>query len=788
MDKYVILHGHFYQPPREDPWSGNISFQESASPFINWNKRINAECYAAGAASRVLDSSGKIQTIINNYQTLSWNFGPTLLTWLEKEAPNVHRRIVEADYESRDRLGYGNAVAQAYNHTILPLDRPRDVRTQVTWGLTDFRQRFGREADGMWLPECAVSNTVLDILIEMKLSYVILSPWQAEAIRKDGETWTELESKPGPTDRPFTIRRPGGEIAAFFYDPELASAISFGHLLQSREGLEGALSKALDRSGGNLVSIATDGEIYGHHEPFGDMCLAALIDRQDRNIIFTNYAAYLAANPPKEEARLRYGDDGLGSSWSCSHGVGRWMRDCGCSTGSQEGWTQKWRKPLRTAYDRLRDSADPVWMESVRKRTGLNPVEVLDEYGMVLAGKESPGDFAGRMMNGDSTPEAQNQLLEALEGAKYLQFMYTSCGWFFSELSGLEPVQNLRYAYRATELLDPDGSTGMLSQLRISLEKAISNIPEMGSGSDILDKEVIPTIDPDAIAAASFFWCNLYNLAGRTGTVAGDLQGGELTRRTVGTDDKLLQLEGEVEFLRKSTLRRYYVPYRATVDGRLFCPEISVQIREKWRTVPVSAMPKEIRLDIQETLLGRSEGKLRKCIGNQALIRLRDVKMIRELNLPLAESRRQSVELSLFYGPILTIKRLKKLPATAWPGMLEILDEILSHRKEYGMIDGTDDLESRSGRLVSRIAESLQAGSDRYMLENLVKFLEIIQNYGLNPLKPYAQNSVFALLTARFDAEDSENAEGMEEEDLISLARMMNINPERFIRKEELAD
>ena len=782
MDNYVILHGHFYQPPRENPWTGNISHQDSAAPFKDWNRRITAECYGACVSSRVLDGAGRISSIINNFRTLSWNFGPTLLSWLEKETPNVYAGILEADAESCRRLGYGNAVAQGFNHTILPLDRPVDARTQVIWGMEDFRHRFGREADGMWLPETGVNEAVLDILIEQGLSYVILSPWQAAAVRRSDGTWEELEGRPGPTNRPFFISRPGGRIAAFFYDPDLASGISFGHLLRSREGFEEALNNALKRSGGPLVSIATDGEIYGHHEPFGDMCLAALIDRQDdeSNLVFTNYAAYLAANPPTEEVRLGYGEDGRGSSWSCAHGVGRWRADCGCSTGGDEGWNQKWRKPLRQACDGLRDAAEPLWTSTVAELTGENPRDVLNRYGRVLSGGTTPSDFALHVLKGEEEPEKRTRLLEALEGAKYLQFIYTSCGWFFSELSGIEPVQNIRYAYRVTELLDPKGDAGLLTSLSAALKKSRSNISEKGSGSDILNRDAIPSVPPVARIAAAIFWRDLYSIDENAGRL-NDIDAVEVGRRTAGTDTQGLLLEGEVVFTRRSTLREYRIPYRTHVDGRLFCPRISVGSEGGWTDVPISAVHHDLRSAIQDTLLRRSEKYLRKALGNQALVRLRDIKMVKELGLPLSESRRQSVELTLHYGPRLAIRQLRKRPSAEWPPILSALDEILVHRKDLGMHEGLEDLESRAGALVSRLSEDVLDGGDAGVIEHLVVFLEIMYRHGMRPLKPYAQNAVYRLLEEHLRAESNEN-EPIREEDLRALADLMNINPERFLR------
>ncbi len=786
MKKYVILHGHFYQPPREDPWSGLIEHQDSAAPYSDWNRRITAECYAACSSSRILDSDGAILSILNNYRYLSFNFGPTLLSWMESEAPNIYQRILDADRESIERLGYGNALAQGYNHTILPLDEPKDALTQIRWGLTDFSHRFKRDADGMWLPECAVNESVIDKLINEGMKYIILSPWQAHSLRNNKGEWKALNDKPAPSDRPFYIDRPGGRIAVFFYNPDLASGISFGHLLRSREGFEEALREALNQSDTTMVSIATDGEIYGHHEPFGDMCLSALIDHlgSDSDLLFTNYAAYLDANPPVLEAKLRSGDEQRGTSWSCVHGVGRWMRDCGCSTGGEENWNQTWRSPLREAFDGLRMKAEPVWTGKVEALTGKDAREVLDSYGQVLSGAEDHRAFARRFLGEGTTSLAEQELCIMLEGAKFLQFMYTSCGWFFSELSGIEPVQNISYAYRAAELIDSEGTVKLTELLSTLLSKVQSNLSSMGNGSDLLRGMIVPKIPSEAIAASLFFWRHLYNLPGLDETRWGIWEGQGITRRVAGTEKEKLKLEGEISYIERSTLRRYQFKFRSLIDRRLFCPSIDIFIDPKWISVPIRAMPTALRMEIQKTLLNESETDLKGFLGSRAPERLLDLMIVQALNLPFGASGWQSLELSLHYGPLLILDQLERLPAENWPKLLESMDEILTHCECNGVDTNAGSLENLSGKLVSRIAGNLQLHSDRQILEQLVKFLEIIQLHGLHPLKPTVQNAVYKLLEERFHRdEDSDIVEGKcpSDEDLIDLARLVNINPKRFI-------
>ncbi len=497
MRNRLIIHGHFYQPPRENPWTGLVPHHGSAAPYENWNLRITKECYAANAASRILDPQGKIHEITNNYRSISFNFGPTLMQWLKEHAPQVHARIIDADRASRPaNAGHGNAIAQAYNHSILPLCSPEDMETQIRWGLSDFTAHFGRAAEGMWLPETAVSGQVLDALIAAGMKFVILSPWQAASYCPLGASrWKNLGGAPIPSDRAYRIDRPSGSIAAFFYNHELAQGISFEHYLRDADELYERLLELRQASRPErLVNVATDGEVYGHHEPFGDMCLAALLRRVQTGQEFqlTNYAAYLEEFPPRYLVRLKEGEEGLGTSWSCSHGVGRWFRDCGCSTGGREGWNQKWRQPLRQALLRLQAALDAVYRRRIAALASAPPRRIRNEYGAVLTGAQSPGEFAARWI--DRVPnDAGNArvLFSLLESQRMGLFMFTSCAWFFADLSGIETVQGLAYAVRAAELAQPFTEERLLEGLQADLETARSNLQREGSGADILQRRVL---------------------------------------------------------------------------------------------------------------------------------------------------------------------------------------------------------------------------------------------------------------------------------------------------------
>lgn len=507
MKNYLILHGHFYQPPREDPDSMVVPLQSSAHPYHDWNCRITKECYAANSASRILDEEGKITNIVNNYRYISFNFGPTLLDWLESKSPNVYHRIITADRESAaSNNGHGNAIAQAYNHSILPLDTHNDAELQILWGLDNFRHHFKRDAEGIWLPEAAINPDVIDTLIAYKIKFIILSPWQAEAVREEGQTtWQPLNGKPSPSQKPYNIMGKNGKIAVFFYNPELASGISFGHYLQSADRLyDKLLTYTSNNNPAYLIHTATDGEIYGHHEPFGDMCLASLIQKVNsgNNFILSNYGFYLEQFPSSGEVILKPGEESKGTSWSCPHGVSRWYKDCGCSTGGKPEWNQKWRTPLRKAFTYLSQALQTVFTTQIETITNQDSMNIIKSYSEVINNEISPLDFANRYVNPKDN-QLRIKFLSLLEGQRYRMYMFTSCGWFFSEISGLEPVQNMRYAQRVFNLYKNFLQETVRAEFLRILSEAESNIKEKGSGKDIFLS--IENNFPEGFQAALYF-------------------------------------------------------------------------------------------------------------------------------------------------------------------------------------------------------------------------------------------------------------------------------------------
>lgn len=549
MKNYLVVHGHFYQPPRENPWTGLISKQDSAIPFDNWNIKINKECYAANAASRILNSSGNITEISNNYSKMSFNFGPTLMKWIKSCAPSIYSRIIEADKISiENNNGHGNAIAQSYNHTILPLDSPDMVKTQIHWGIEDFISHFSRKPEGIWLPETAVNNNVIDELITQHIKFIILSPWQAEAVCMQGQkNWRSLHNHPIPSHKVYKIVRPKGELAVFFYDPTLASGISFDHYLQNADQLQKILSGYFnDQDSSHLVSIATDGEIYGHHEPFGDMCLAALFNKISKDFEITNYGSYLEKFPPKDLVKLKSGEDDAGTSWSCTHGVSRWHKNCGCSTGGKEGWNQEWRNALRKSLNYLKKEALSVYAVKISELGGTDPFILRNSYIEVLTEKKTAEVFLKEHFPGKNKNE-HAAALRLLEGQKYMMFMFTSCGWFFSEISGIEPVQNLKYAIRLIELYQHWTKSDLMEQLLVDLGEAKSNIPSKGTGRTIAETEVLNSSRTDAYTAAVLFISHVTQGDSRFGIFSVKEIKGDLRKNISGSNAEICIFNSELQ-------------------------------------------------------------------------------------------------------------------------------------------------------------------------------------------------------------------------------------------------
>lgn len=494
MKNYICIHGHFYQPPRENPWLETIEVQKSAAPFHDWNERIAAECYAPNHAARLLDDQGRISSLLDNYRHISFNFGPTLLSWLERKEPSTYAAILAADAASLKLYQeHGAAIAQAWGHIILPLANQRDKITQIRWGVTDFTARFSRPPEGMWLPEAAVDIESLEFMVAAGIRFTILSPFQAQRIRAISATqWHQVSNGEIDSRQPYLCRLPsGGSIAIFFYDGSLARDVAFGGLLNSGDAFAAALQASLlPEKHAQLVHIATDGESYGHHHRFGEMALARAIDiiHTDKTAQLTIYGAYLTAYPPQMEVEIQ-----PMSSWSCAHGVERWRSDCGCHIGSDPSWHQKWRTSLRAALDHLRDQLIPLF-DSFAGELFNDPWATRDAYIEVILDRSVANvkTFLERESSHKLTPREEQRGLELLEMQRHAMQMYTSCGWFFDEVSGIETVQLLTYAARAIDLARSACAIDLESGFRQMLRLVPSNLTRWGN-ADVIYEEVVMT-------------------------------------------------------------------------------------------------------------------------------------------------------------------------------------------------------------------------------------------------------------------------------------------------------
>ncbi|MFW6134789.1 MAG: DUF3536 domain-containing protein [Elusimicrobiota bacterium] len=497
-NRYICIHGHFYQPPRENPWLEDIELQDSAYPFHDWNERISEECYKTNTASRILDEEGDIASIVNNYSQINFNFGPTLLSWMKKHQPEIYKSILNADKISQEKFnGHGSAIAQVYNHLIMPLANQRDKYTQVYWGIKDFKGRFGREPEGMWLPETAVDYATLETLADLGIKYTILAPHQAAKIKKieDDTDWQEVKDGDIDFKQAYLCPLPSGKsIYIFFYNGALAHEVSFGDLLRNGEKFAEQLMSNFseDSKKQELVHIATDGETFGHHHRFGDMALSYCLHHIEKNQLarITNYGEYLEFYPPT--CKVQIIDN---TSWSCVHGIERWRNDCGCNTGMNPKWNQQWRKPLREAMDWLRDQAI-VLFEKVAPGYFKDIWQTRNEYIDIILNRnmENINGFFEKYGNHPLDQNEMSRAIKLLEMQRNAMLMYTSCGWFFDELSGIETTQVMQYAARCIQLAKELGEIDLEPEYLKKLEQAPSNIKLYNNGAKIYQLMVRPAI------------------------------------------------------------------------------------------------------------------------------------------------------------------------------------------------------------------------------------------------------------------------------------------------------
>ncbi|HZS48560.1 MAG TPA: DUF3536 domain-containing protein [Blastocatellia bacterium] len=495
MSRYICIHGHFYQPPRENPWLEAIELQDSAYPYHDWNARITAECYATNAASRLLDAGGKILDIVNNYSKISFNFGPTLLLWMEVHAPDVYRAILEADKLSQQNFnGHGSAMAQVYNHMIMPLSNTRDKVTQIVWGIADFEHRFGRKPEGMWLAETAVDTETLELLAEHGIKFTILAPRQARRVRNLGEEeWRDVSDGRIDPKVPYLCALPSGKtITLFFYDGPISQELAFAGLLDSGEALANRLLGAFngDDPQDQMVHIATDGETYGHHHRYGDMALAYCLHHLETNDLakITIYPQFMEIHPPTQQVEIVEN-----TSWSCVHGIERWRNNCGCNSGTS--WVQEWRSPLREALDWLRDKLAGIYEDELG-RYADDPWRMRNDYINVILNRseDNVNEFFSRHTSRELSQDDKVKVLRLLELQRHALLMYTSCGWFFDEISGLEATQVLQYAARAIQLADKAAGANLESSFLEILQRAPSNLPQYQNGAHVYESLVKPAM------------------------------------------------------------------------------------------------------------------------------------------------------------------------------------------------------------------------------------------------------------------------------------------------------
>ncbi|HEX9454522.1 MAG TPA: DUF3536 domain-containing protein [Candidatus Binatia bacterium] len=495
MERYLCIHGHFYQPPRENPWLEAIELQDSAYPYHDWNARITAECYAPNSVARILDDKDFIVKLVNNYAKISFNFGPTLLSWLQQEAPDVYSAILAADRESQKQFsGHGSALAQIYNHVIMPLANQRDRMTQVRWALGDFEARFQRKAEGMWLAEAAVDLATLELLAAHDIRFTILAPHQAARLRPIGAVdWQELHHQPIDPSRAYLQNLPSGRsIALFFYDGAGARSVAFEGVLSNGEEFIAKLMGGFNekRDWPQLMHVATDGESYGHHHRFGDMALAYALEQIDKNQLarLTNYGEFLAIHPPTHEVEIVEK-----SSWSCAHGIDRWWSDCGCNSGGKPGWNQRWRTPLRDTFDWLRDEVALPW-QKIAGELFKDPWAARDGYVKIVLDRSAPNleQFFARHATHTLDHDEQQVALKLLELQRHALLMYTSCGWFFDDLSGIETLQVIQFAARALLLAEELFGIALEETFLDRLARAESNLTELGNGREVYEKYVRP--------------------------------------------------------------------------------------------------------------------------------------------------------------------------------------------------------------------------------------------------------------------------------------------------------
>jgi alpha-amylase/alpha-mannosidase (GH57 family) len=831
-DAFVAIHGHFYQPPRENPWFEAVEKEESAYPFHDWNERIALECYRPNAYARILDGKGKILDIINNYSSMSFNFGPTLLSWIEKRIPSVYQRILEADREGIKQFGHGNAMAQVYNHIILPLANKRDKETEVLWGIADFEKRFHRKPDAMWLPETAVNYPTLEVLIRYGMRYLILSPFQALRVRPfGGKKWMDVSQGRVDPTQPYRcfIKEESGKkildqyIDIFFYDGMISKEVAFGDLLKDGNAFCERFAQAYQTSKGRprLIHIATDGETYGHHKKFGEMALAYALNEGFflRGFEIIHHGSFLRRFPPVYEVEIDEGPKGEGTSWSCAHGVGRWKEDCGCSTGGRPGWNQKWRRPLREALDFLRDELSmlfekegekifkDVWgarngyIEVILNRFPENIERFFEQYG--AEGLDQGGKIKG---------------LKLMEMQRHALQMYTSCGWFFADLAGLETAIVLQHAARAIQLAEELMGKEVEGKFLEHLSKAKSNLPEMGDGFQVyqrLVKSKCITLDK---LVSHFAISSLFDEGGREKKIF-SFRVEKMNYERVEKDPQLLVL-GKVrvtseiipeprEFLfglissTQDIFRTWVSEYRDELQFKTLREkglerlgggekEIAQTLGSLLgdHTFTIRDTFKEERQEIFRKLIQKEFDEHRKIYADVFDKTKYAVKALSREGLEIPYEIRVAAELTLSYRLLHEVEELEKdFKATLGKGEIDrIVDEARQNgyhlRKEESILILNEMLKEKM-RLLQKVRGVDLSGQEK-LIEEIITFLDLTGKWGFELSKEEAQDLMDEILDECVNDLEKcwwgEDSEKPFPPDVITLAGKLGFNVERFLK------
>ena len=858
----VTIHGHFYQPPRENPWLGNIERQSSAYPYHDWNEKIAAACYTPNTVSRILDEHGRIDHIINNFSWMSFNIGPTLFAWLQRKLPRTAERIVAGDAESRKRNnGHGNAIAQVYNHVIMPLASRREKELQVRWAIADFRGHFGRDPEGMWLAETACNQETIEVLIDHGIRFTILAPSQAarvrvlrnpipgsRAVQADTETtaadrkrddpsdpdpdpsggsrrgdWIDVSDGSVHTTRPyrlFSLDAKGSPIRdrsidIFFFDRQLSIEVSFQHLLTSADRLgERLLAAARETLKPQLINIATDGETFGWHEPFADMCLAYFFENTAARagVKVVNYAHYLDIDPPSWEVSLKSGSGGEGTSWSCVHGVGRWKEDCGCTTDSPTGWNQKWRTPLRRAFDVLRDHIESIWqVECTALVKDLDTAR--DDYIHILLNhhEDTLEAFWGRHLKHPENGRDRHKVLRMLEALSNVTLTYTSCAWFFGEVSRLEPVQNMKYALRAIELAQPFTDEDLQNAFLSELKEAHSNIPEMGNGRKIFNTLVKPAAFNMARVANSYAICLL--TIGRASLPVHNYRVKEIdVRRLPDRYDSccgLLQVLDRVTF--EEALFAFHVTKFTVRDIRCYLKTVGSlheyeSLLESMEGQEISRLPDtfgtnylswsdmlpEVGGEIMRTLFDHNLKELREQFDRMfdAHKDLFEAYVTAGLELPTEVKGLVSFSLSRAFTDVIMKHR----------GQWEVAEhqraiELQTMARKYGVELDTKEVEPLMTEDLLAEAQAVRRDLSPHRLANICKILELGRVLGLDLRRDLAENIVLEVLDEqvmpKIDALSDPDVGGRDFETyrgilgVLDWAEKLNFSKRRFEEKLE---